>query len=145
MLVSTIASTSGLNGLESYLKTIKPGSKVELTIGIDKDLSESQLASIAQSLSSNLVLTDTLQIGSTPEWPNALKLSFYNPVTPGQGIAFALPLVVLIIGALGVVGISSFLGFKIGNVVDSIAKYIIPITLISVGGLVLYGYVTRKK
>jgi ABC-type dipeptide/oligopeptide/nickel transport system permease component len=53
------------------------------------------------------------------------------------------PLAVLIIVALGGVGIAAFLGWKVGNVIDALAKYIIPVTLIGVGGLVLAAYVMR--
>ena len=140
-------STSGLAGLESRLKKISPGSKIELTLGIDRNLSASELALVAQSLNKNVTLTGNLEMGSTPEWPNALRMTFYNPYNPisQKGYAFALPLAVLIIGALGAVGVSAFLGFKLGNVIDALAKYIVPVTLILAGSFVLYGFATRKR
>lgn len=136
-------STSGLAGLESRLSKIKPGSKVELIIGIDRSLSSAELSSVAQELGKSLNLADQIQLGATREWPNAIKMTFYNPVK--QGGYSLLPIAVLIIGALGVVGVSAFLGWKLGTIFESIGKYIVPITLIVTGGFVLYGFATRKR
>lgn len=130
---------------EAVAKNYSPGQTVELFIGIGRDLSIDELSAVQERFAQGgLKLLSPLAIGASP-WPNTLRLVFANPEEPpGVGFILALPLAVLVIGALGVVGIGAFLGFKLGNVVDSLAKNLLPITLITVGGLIVWGFLTRQ-
>lgn len=138
-----VTNVGGLKGLQERLNGIAPGAKVDVYIGLDKDLSESELSELETKLLSNGVeLAEPVSIGSD-DWPNTLRLSIYNVPYNASGIS-VLPLVVLIIGALGVVTVGIVLGYKIGNVFNAIASNIIPISIIIVGGILAFGYAQKK-
>jgi len=125
----------------ALMEFFSPGQKVELLLGLPRDISDQEVARMGQQLVNAGLDLHSIEMGSTKEWPYALRMIFTRPYRP-EGVA-AWPLAVLIIVALGGVGIAAFLGWKIGNVIDALAKYIVPITLIGVGGLVLAAYVMR--
>lgn len=125
----------------AVMEFYSPGQKVELILGLPRDLSDQEVDQLEQRLLSSGLLLHSIEMGSTKQWPDALRMVFTRPNRP-QGVA-AWPLALLIITALGGLGITAFLGWKVGGVIDALAKYIIPVTLISVGGLVLAAYVMR--
>jgi hypothetical protein len=125
----------------ALMEFFSPGQKVELLLGLPRDISDQEVAQLEQQLVNAGLDLHSIEMGSTKEWPYALRMIFTRPYRP-EGVA-VWPLAVLIIVALGGVGIAAFLGWKVGNVIDALAKYIIPVTLIGVGGLVLAAYVMR--
>ena len=143
----TVATVDVQTGTRLLWRTIEefyePGQKVELLIGIDKDLAGAELATLQNSLlQSGLQLLSPIQIGSYP-WPNTLRLRFRRPASSGQvGFIPLIPPIAIILAGLGV---AVFLGWEVNKVIDAITRNLVPITLIAVGGFVLYGYVTSRR
>lgn len=127
----------------ALLEFFDPGQRVDLILGLPHGLSEDQLQMIADQIYDEGIDLEFAEMISTREWPHALKLRFTRPSREGYGIAI-LP-IVAILGTLGVLGIGGFLGFKIGAVIDALAKYIIPVTLIGMAGLILTAYVLKPS
>lgn len=124
-----------LNGLQTELSRYPAGAKVVLYLGVDRDMSVDDLQTLEAELKQGgMQLAEHPAIG-TDEWANTVKLVFYNPEVPA-GISF-LPIPVLIILAVGVVGIGGVLGWKIGGVFDNIGDYILPLGIIAGAVLVL--------
>ncbi|MFH1486984.1 MAG: hypothetical protein ABIH46_13005 [Chloroflexota bacterium] len=118
-----------------------PGEPVSVIVGLPRAITREEFASVVSHLRSrgmNLIRADYV---STSEWSYALQLDFRRPSRSGYAV---LPLAVLIIGALGIIGIGSFVGFKLGNVMDSLAKNMVPIALIGVAGWVLVTYLGKQ-
>ena len=131
-----------LAGLNEAMRRIRPGSRVELIVGLKSEISRGELDTIGRRLAEGgLKLIGPVTLGSTPEWPSAIKIDFVTP--DRKSIAF-LPIlpIIGIVGALGALGVA---GWGVTKVTESFAKNLVPITLIIVGGLVFYGYTTRKK
>ena len=120
----------------------QPGQGVELLLQLDQDLSSAELGTIQGTLVVNgMQLLSPVDIGTGP-WPNTLRLQFRYPSAHEVGM---LPLAVLLVLALGSVGVGSFLGWKVGDVVGSIGKYMVPLALIFGGVYVLSKYVERPR
>lgn len=129
-----------LGGLNEAMRRVRPGGKVELVIGLNRNIDASELNIIGSKLTEGgLLLTGPLTIGSTAEWPNALKIDFV--ASERKGIGFW-PVAIAVVGALSFIGIA---GWGLAKVTESFSKNLVPIVLIGVAGLVAYGYVTRKK
>lgn len=112
-------------------KSFKPGEKVELILGTPRDLTAAEIATFESSLTKQgITLLSPVEIGDTPDWPNALRVEIAAPDYKGVGM---LPLAVLLLLAAGVVGITTFLGIKVGTVVDQVSKYFVPTLLITFG------------
>ena len=117
-----------------------PGQKVEVILALPRDLTAEELTFVQQELQSQGVnLTAPVQIGATPEWENALRVEFRRPALKGYSLLPLIP----IIGILGALGIGSFLAFKTGSVIESFGRNLVPLALITVGGLVLAAWVLR--
>ena len=120
-----------------------PGANVEAIIGLPRDLSGEELASLEAKLrQSGLDLIDSPAVGYTSEWPNALRLRFRRPVRV-KGAAF-LPLAVLLVLALGGIGITGIVGWKLGDVIEGISKNLLPIALITAGTIIAVAYVKSR-
>lgn len=130
--------TRALDG--ALMEFFSPGQKVELLLGLPRDISDEEVYSVEQILRDAGLKLHSIEAGSTQESP-ALRLIFTRP-SRNEGIA-AWPLALLIPVVLGALGITAFTFWKVGGVIDALAKYIVPITLIGVGGLVLVAYVMR--
>jgi hypothetical protein len=121
----------------------RPGEEVDLYLGLPKPLTEEEVIKLETNLrSQGIALTAPLDYGSTKEWASAVRLRFTAPDYSGVG---TLPLAVMLVLAVGAVGIASFLGYKIGNVVDAIAKYTLPIVLIGAGTFIMWAYITKGE
>ena len=129
-----------LGGLNEAMRRIRPGSKVELIIGLNRSVDASELDTIGSRLTEGGIrLTGPLTVGSTPEWPSALKIDFV--ASERKGIGFW-PVAIAIVGALSFIGIA---GWGFARVTESFSKNLVSIVLIGVAGLVAYGYVRRKR
>lgn len=122
-----------------------PGETVEVLLGLSRDISNEEVGMVREAMKRQ-GLKSKVEMGSGP-WPNTMRLQFQRPVRQ-QGFAI-LPLAVLIIGALGAVGIGGVLGWKVGNVVESIGnsigKSLIPLTLVGGGIWLLSRFVEAKR
>lgn len=139
------ATLQDLNRLQQYLaKNVPEGKPVELFIGVERDLNSDELDLLQDDLlAGGLELLDPVSIGSSGDWANTVRLNFKKPVANQSGIGI-LPLAVLIIGALGAVGIGGIFGWKLGNIMDSFAKNIVPIALI-LGGIWAVTTIAKKS
>ena len=68
-------------------------------------------------------------MGSSEKWDNTLRIKFKSPI-PGKGFGIALPIAVLIILAIGVVGIAGILGWTVRELIQQWAPFLI------LGGLI---------
>ncbi len=139
--MSVIAEVMQLHLDKSY----KTGEAIDLIIGIPKNLSIEELSQVQASLLSQGVrVLEPIEIGSedTEKWQNAVRMKVsYNPIPKGE-VGF-LPLAVLIIAALGAVGVTGIIGWKIGGVFDAVKKNFVPVFLIGIGGIVLLALILR--
>ena len=119
-----------------------PGQVVDLFLELPRELRHDEVLAVRRNLESQGLDIRSAQMGAFGDWPNTLRLQFKRPARP-QGYA-VLPLAVMVIGALGAVGVASFLGWKLGNIVDSIGKNILPILAIGVAGLLGYKFLQQK-
>ncbi len=134
------------NGLQKQIARYKPGTPVEVFLGVDRDLSELELWQLQQDLvQGGLDLLSPASMGATDWWANTLRLEFRAPYGQGPASIGMLPLAVLIILAAGAVGIAGILGWKVGSVVESLGKYIVPLALIGAATLVFMKVAERKK
>lgn len=137
---------TGWVGLQRTMEEhFNPGRPVEILLGLPVDLSSTQLDLLnAELRSQGVPLLSPAQIGSGP-WPITLRLAVRRPQrSRGTGL---LPLAVLIIGALGAVGVTGLLGWRLGEVISSmgeaLSRSLIPMTLILGGVWVLTKYMER--
>ena len=139
-----IALRSQLDSLQWQAEEhFAPGDKVEAIIGLPADLNATELSTLEAKLkASGLDLIDTVALGATPEWPNALRIRFRRPLRM-KGAAF-LPLAVMLVLALGAIGITGIVGWKIGDVIGSIGQSLLPIALITAGTIIAVAYVKSK-
>lgn len=115
--------------------------KVELLLGLPRELSDAEVAVFEQSLrQQGLQLTAPVQAGIAP-WPSTLRMEFRRAARNPREIG-VLPLAVLLPVALGAIGITGILGYKVGQVIESIGKNIVPLVLI--GGAIWLGLVFMK-
>lgn len=130
-----IVEGSDLNQVGAAVGEQFTGSRtLDLIVGLTAPMTDSQVAALQTELRSRGLAGATVQSGQTDEWPHAVLIRFSRP-TGASAAVIALP--VLIIGALGAVGIVTFLGFKVAegfsNIGQSIADNLIPLTLIGAG------------
>lgn len=149
-MTTAIASREAMlwqaNALQREIAKYKPGTPVEVFLGVDQDLTENDLWHLQQELvQGGLDLLSPASMGATDWWANTLRLEFRAPYGQGPASIGQLPLAVLIILALGVVGIGGVLGWKIGSVFESFGKALIPLGLIFAGALVFMKLAERKK
>ena len=129
-----------LEGLQYIIdEQFGAGAKVDLVIGLYNPLTDDQVSMFEQFLrESSVPLLAPVQYGSSPEngWDYALSIKFHNPVRqPGQvGFVWWIPLA--LVGGLATIGITGWIGFQVGEFLQSLAKAIIPIALI-LGGAYL--------
>jgi hypothetical protein len=124
---------------EQKLASIPAGKQIEISVNVDRVLSLADLNVIAARLKSNGVRVSNVESSDS----GLFKIRLENPGVPSSGQYGALPLVVLIIGALGAVGVASVVGWKVSTVVDQIAKNLVPIALIGGGIFLLYSMVRK--
>lgn len=131
-----------LSGLQAELSRYPTGARVEAFLGVDRDLTDEDLDRMQGELErGGLRMAEPLGIGSGA-WANTVRISFYNPPPVPEGIG-ALPLVVLLIVAVGAVGIAGILGWQVGGVIDKIGQYIIPLAILAGGVIVLVTFAKR--
>ena len=130
------ATMRDINRLQEYLaKNVPVGKPVELFIGVERDLNSDELDMLQDDLlAGGLELLDPISIGTSGDWENAVRLKFKRPAFPGPGTVGLIPLWLILTGGLAAIGLSGAIGWKLGNIVDSVAKNIVPIALI-LGGL----------
>lgn len=117
----------------------KPGKRLQVDIGLTRDLSIAELATIQQKLlSEGLRLLGPVEIG-TGRWQNTLRIKFENPT--GYAQIQALPVVVLIILAVGAVGIGGILGWRIG---ETFQNWFPAIAVLTLAGFLGYAYITSR-
>lgn len=93
-----------------------PGERVDLILELPRDLTAVELDKVQAELKGRgLELTAPIELGADRQWPDALRVQFPRPHRPA-GTA-VLPLGGLVIGALGAVGITGLLGWRIGDTV----------------------------
>jgi len=130
--MAMIVSTAVDNLDNVVAKNFKPGSRVEMYLGIPRELTAEELTSYQQSLEANgAKLMAPVEIGDYGNQPHVLKVALQAPSYSGVGV---LPLVVLLVLALGVVGIAAYTGVTIVNVIK---QNMVPLAVI--GGVMFLG------
>jgi len=118
------------------------GEPVSLSLTLPRSLNLAEIADVRSYMESTGLDVRSAAMTS----PNVLNITFARPSRP-KGYA-QLPLAVLIIGALGVVGIAGILGWQIASglksILDSIGKLILPLAVI-VGVVILVKYGSSQK
>lgn len=131
---NTLIRGDNLSTLASaVMEHIRPGQRVDLTVGLRQEVGQEALDTLATTLNRG-GLTAAVEFGSTAEWEKAVRIQFIRP-RQRAGVS-VLPLVVLLVGALGVVAVGGIVGFKLGNVLDSVAKNL-PWIILATGGTIV--------
>lgn len=119
---------------------LRPGQKAEVFIGLSDDVTDEQVATIERELvDGGLLLTSPVEVGTGP-WSTTLRIGFVRP----KGIGFVqIPLAAMLVLALGAVGVTGILGWKLGGMVDQVKRYVLPIALIAAGAYVLAQFARR--
>ena len=139
-----LVSGTNTKQLHSALQEfLGPGQRGELILGVPNPMGGDQLATLQAYLQSKGFMA-TVDFGSTSDWSNAVRINFKRPSRSEYAfLPLALPPAALIIAALGVVGVTGILGFKLGNVLDSLSRNLVPIAVIAAGAMVLIATVKR--
>ena len=139
-----MATAADINGIEYVIReNLKKGSTVDLRIGLDSPMTPDQLVNFEDYLvAGGLQMTAPVKMVSSP-WPNTVELQFKNVAKEGVGFAWTIAL--LVIGGLAFVGITSFIGYQIGEVIGQIAKYILPVSLILGVTYLLSKYIEKQQ
>lgn len=126
-------------GLETQLKAwYKPGAKLMLDIGLSRDPDADELMAMEQYLTEKgMKLTAPLSIGSGA-WEHQLRMQFENP----KGFGFVVPLVVMIIGAIGILGLTGVGGWRITNIIED---HLPGLALMVLAGFMGWAYFSSKK
>lgn len=121
-----------------------PGTRVELLLGLPRPLVGDELDRIAAYLRQHGATDAHVSFGavSDAEWPNAIRAEFTRQARNPQ--AQFLPFVVLLIGAMGAVGITAFLGFKVGQVIEQLGRNLVPLAVLGVGAFLLYTFIRSR-
>lgn len=137
------ATAADINGIEYVIKEhLNEGAIVDLRLGLEQALTADQLSGFQDYLlSGGLDLTEPVKMVAGP-WPNTIEIRFRRPSTEGVGFAWGLAL--MVIGGLAFIGISSFIGWQIGEVIGEIARYLIPVVLIGAGTYLLAKYIEKR-
>jgi hypothetical protein len=137
-----------LDGLQYILNEhFGKGARVELVIGLHQPLIPDQVALFEQHLvESGVPLTAPVQFGeyATKGWSNALRIEFHNPGIDSSHVGFVWWIPVAIIGGLTLVGISGWIGFQVGELLQSLAKAVVPVALI-IGGVYLASVALKDR
>lgn len=132
------ATAENIDNLVS--RYFKPGQKVTLHLGIPRELTMEELTQYSDSLKANgAVLLSNVESGETGLYRHAIQVEIAAPNYEGVGL---LPLAVLLVLALGVVGIAAYTGVTI---VNSVSKNIVPIMVIGATSLILVALVMSKR
>lgn len=104
-----------------------PGAKVQLDLSIGSLLDSGKLAVFQEHLLTNgFELTKPVQSLITEEGP-VVRVEFVRPDSQsGVGV---IPLILLIPAGLAAIGIFAVMGWRISQVTETIAKYVIPLSL----------------
>ncbi|MFA5187614.1 MAG: hypothetical protein WC551_14130 [Patescibacteria group bacterium] len=131
------------NTIQRYVSEhFRGGQGVDLLLAVDKPLTDIELSSFqSKFMEGGLRLTAPVEYGSHPQYQHVIHMQFAAPTS--EGIA-ALPLAVLLIAAIGAVGIGGVLGWKIGDVISKIGEYILPLALLGGGVFLLTRFVDAK-
>ena len=134
---------SSANTIQRYVSEhFRGGQGVDLLLAVDKPLDTSELATFQNKLiEGGLNLRAPVEYGSHPQYQHVIHMQFEAPVS--EGIA-ALPIAVLIIAAIGAVGIGGVLGWRVGDVIGKVGEYILPLALLAGGVFLLTRFVDAK-
>lgn len=118
------------------------GQPVELVLGIVRPLSDSELAQVEEELRrGGLELLAPVEVGIAP-WPNTLRLAFRRPVqTRGYGI---LPLAVLLIAAIGAVGVGGVLGWRLGELIAGLTENLPLVLILGAAGFIVWSIFQKQ-
>lgn len=115
---------------------------MQLDIGVEREFSADELNKFQETLvAEGLHLTTPVQMG-TGDWENTIRIQFKNP--EGYGALPAAPIAIIVL-ALGAVGLSGMLGWRLSDV---IRDYFPAILISAVGIGVLWlalSYKERKR
>jgi len=119
-----------------------PGDAMDIRLQLPRWLNAGEVAIIKDYMVANGMEVRSAQMLDA----NTLQLIMLRPSRP---VGYALlPLAVLIIGAIGVVGLGGVLGWQVGSgvksLLDSIGKMIIPLALVAGGVFILKTWMERK-
>lgn len=126
-----------------------PGTRVELHLGLPRAVTEAELGRIGAHLHQNGMQDAQVLFGAaySPDgsvlWENALQVRFTRPSRAAR--AQFLPFAFVLIAALGLVGITAYLGFKVGQVVEQIGRNLVPLALIGGGTVLLIMWMRQRK
>ena len=125
------------------------GTRVALLLGLPREVTETQLGRIADHLHHHGMGDAQVQFGTSYNpagsvlWDNTLRVEFTRPSREAK--AQFLPFAFTLIAAMGLVGITAYLGFKVGQVVEQIGRNLVPLALIGVGAVVLIMWMRQRQ
>ena len=117
----------------------RPGQNYALELSFYPPFSEAQLQKLQDELISQGIELLSPVGDNFPTYPTIVRI---EARAPRDGYGFALPFWVLMTLAIGAVGISTMLGWRIA---DTIKQHFIPILLAGIGATVLIAWVSAPK
>jgi hypothetical protein len=87
-----------------------PGEQVQVILGVDTELNDEQLARVTSNLNNLGLDVRKVQLGSTPDWPNAVQIVFRRPMR-ARGYAL-IPIATALRNSFAVAGINRFTGWR---------------------------------
>ncbi len=134
-----------MQSLEWSLREFDPAQPVEVYLGVDREMSNEEVAAFAQELSRS-GLPAHVDFGQTDQWPNAVRLVFPRPAKI-PGIA-QFPVGGILLATAAAIGIG-FIGFSLAaatkSVGESIGKNLVWLALVAAGTLVAISAVKAQQ
>lgn len=110
-MTKQLLSGNSLEALDYHLmEFFAPGDQVEVVLGLDRDISDDQVASIIDNFRYSGLHVKKVQMGSTPEWPYALQIIFSRPMR--RRGAPVIQLALAIKESLSNVGVHRYTGWR---------------------------------
>lgn len=132
-----VLSGEGEAGLNVAIREhFNPGSLLHLDLSLPRPLTREEAQKVGEELAGR-----GIDVRSVSSSGNNLRIKFINPPSvSGYALAW-LPILAILAG----LGITGYLTWKVGTIPDAIARNIVPVTAMLIGGTVLVAYVLSRR
>ena len=120
------------------LEQFNPGDRVDLRLGVTRQLSADEMQDYTDYLADNGVEDVVTEQVSDP-WSNTVRVQFTRPHRI-EGYGVTLGVVGIILGGLLAIGLLGLIGWGVTKFVDAVTKNIVPIIAVCIGGFLIYNY-----
>ena len=121
------------------------GDKVELFLGVGRALTQQEVATFQDELvSQGAQMTSPVDYGYTEDLGHTLRVEFIRPDMQG-GVGFPVLLPLILVGGLAAIAVTSIIGWRMSQVIETFAKYLLPIAFIAAGTIIGISYFQSKK